>query len=63
MNQKDKVINYLKKFKTINTIEGHSIYILRLSERIRENEARGYKIDHNMIKYGDSRIAEYTLIN
>jgi hypothetical protein len=47
MNQKQRVLAYLKRNKSITQMQAFTeIGVMRLSERVRELEAEGAKIKH-----------------
>ena len=67
MNQRDRIIKHLKAGRKISTLSALTLFgVLRLSERIREIERTGVKINRKRVEVkkecGDtSRIVVYSL--
>lgn len=66
MNQKQRVLNYLKTGELTQLEAFNRLGCCRLSERIRELEADGYLIEHLSVKVptreGMARVTRYRLI-
>lgn len=57
------ILAHLKLGKSLTTLEAHRppFNCCRLSERIRELQAEGIRIDHTPVKVGKKRVIAYTL--
>lgn len=62
MSQKETILAHLLTGQAITPLSALSLCgTLRLSERIRELEAEGVQIMHNMVSVGTKRVCEYRL--
>ena len=68
MNQLARLLNHLEQRGPITQLDAfNALGICRLSERVRELEARGYVIEHTMIaaptRNGTAHVMQYHLIS
>lgn len=60
--QTDRILQHLKKRKTITTLQAMKNYgVCRLSERVRELKAAGHQISAYWAKERNSRVYKYYL--
>ena len=60
--QCEAIYNHLKRGNSITTLQAMKDFgCCRLSERIRELQYAGIRIDHTPIKVGKKRVVAYTL--
>jgi len=63
MTQKEQIKAHFYKYCTISQIEAFTRYkIMRLSERIREMERKGWQFAHITVSKNKKRFTEYCLI-
>lgn len=63
MTQTETLKAHLEAGHSITPLEALSLCgTLRLSERIRELEKQGMLIDHEMVKVGNKRVCQYSLM-
>lgn len=63
MTQKEQIKAHFRKYCSISQIEAYDVYkIMRLSERIRELESKGWQFKHQMTSSNDKRFTVYFLI-
>ena len=62
MTQCDKIMEHLLTGASITPLESLQIAgSLRLAARIKELEAQGVSIEHQMVKVGEKRVCSYRL--